>query len=270
MAKSKEEVLVSLKTFGCGARDFSCVFLQFDVEKEDEMLVGLLERENRFCLTLSSEETPLVPFGHSPICPVRECDRRKITPKALSHRKLKVGVCVLIESFDDEGCRRVFCTRRSKLRIFPNFWVLPGGHWEKGETALQTAQREVYEETGISLQLEQLRLLSIWESTFPIDIQHGEPTNHHLVLFYHAILPLHYSSISVKLQHEEVEEASWISESDVRSLLRGDFETKDVDGFTVSPEGECQTGVVQLDRNRFALGHVFSLRVWLRMNQREE
>ena len=254
--------VLSLGNFDCVVRDFSCLFTQLGMEEKNEMLIGLTELENRFCLTLSPNDLHLIPFGHSPICPVRECDRRQITPLALSHRKMRVGVCVLIESADGVGGRRVFCTRRSKLRIFPDFWVLPGGHWEKGESASQTALREVYEETGISLQPEQLTLLSIWESTFPINIEHGEPTNHHLVLFYHAKIPLHFSSISLRLQPDEVAEAAWVSESDIKSLLRGEFETKEMNGYRVCVGGSCQEEVVKLERNRFALGHLFSLRVW--------
>ena len=253
--------------FECAARDFSCVFSQLGVGEKDEVMVGLVERRNRFCLTLSASATPLVPFGHSPICPVRECDRYKVIPKAASHRKLRIGVCVLIESHDAVGRRRVFLTRRSQLRIFPHFWVLPGGHWEEGESASQAAYREVFEETGISLQDDQLRLLSIWESTFPIDLQHGEPTNHHIVLFYHAILPLHYSSIPISLQSAEVCAASWVSEVDIGELLRGDFKTKEVSGYTISPDSPCKEDDVLLDRDCFALGHIFTLRVWSQINK---
>jgi 8-oxo-dGTP pyrophosphatase MutT (NUDIX family) len=259
---------VFLGDFHGAARDFSCIFTQLGMEEKDEMLVGLVERKNQFCLTLSATETPHIPFGHSPVCPVRECDRLGLIPKAISSRRLKVGVCVLIESRDDDVCRRrVLFTRRSHLRIFPHFWVLPGGHWEKGESSSQTALREVLEETGIVLQPDQLRLLAIWESTYPIKLLHGEPTNHHLVLFYHAILPLHYSSVSLKLQAEEVCEASWLSDDIVCELLRSDFETKEVTGFKITPEGDCVEGGVQLDRNLFALGHLFALRVWSLKNR---
>ena len=39
---------------------------------------------------------------------------------------------------------RVLITRRAaSLRSFPDVWVVPGGHWEKGETLAQAGVREV-------------------------------------------------------------------------------------------------------------------------------
>ena len=42
---------------------------------------------------------------------------------------------------------------------FPNMWSFPGGGSEKGEEPLQTAIREVYEETGLRVYPEDLKLL---------------------------------------------------------------------------------------------------------------
>lgn len=43
--------------------------------------------------------------------------------------------------------------------VYPNAWHIPGGGVEPGETASQAACREVFEETGIRLQQNNLRAL---------------------------------------------------------------------------------------------------------------
>ena len=45
-------------------------------------------------------------------------------------------------------------TKRSKnLKVFPGAWVLPGGHIEIGESLEECAVREVFEETGIQIEV---------------------------------------------------------------------------------------------------------------------
>lgn len=38
------------------------------------------------------------------------------------------------------------------MRVFPNSWVLPGGHIDAGESLEQGVVRELSEETGIHLE----------------------------------------------------------------------------------------------------------------------
>jgi 8-oxo-dGTP diphosphatase len=61
-------------------------------------------------------------------------------------RRVRVGVAVLIR--DHEG-KILFGLRKGKHG--PGTWSFPGGHQEFGETPEYTAWREVYEETGMSL-----------------------------------------------------------------------------------------------------------------------
>jgi 8-oxo-dGTP diphosphatase len=51
---------------------------------------------------------------------------------------------------------RVLLVRMGNIEAswHPFFWTLPGGRGEDGETATETARRELYEETGLSLSLD--------------------------------------------------------------------------------------------------------------------
>jgi 8-oxo-dGTP pyrophosphatase MutT (NUDIX family) len=66
-------------------------------------------------------------------------------------RAAAVAVCVLVR--DDECC--LLITRRAaNLRNHPGQWALPGGSRDPGESAEDTALRELHEETGLALQAD--------------------------------------------------------------------------------------------------------------------
>lgn len=62
----------------------------------------------------------------------------------------------------------------------PRYWKFPGGRSEAGETPLETAARELREETGITLHPKDLRLL--FEET-----RQGASGKHKFFLFYARI-----------------------------------------------------------------------------------
>lgn len=71
-----------------------------------------------------------------------------------------------------------------KNPIFRGRWTAPGGHIEHGESPLQGAQREMLEETGILIPLEDLRLVLEFQCNC-------DPTeDEHSVFVYGASLPL--------------------------------------------------------------------------------
>lgn len=66
---------------------------------------------------------------------------------------------------------RVVDGRREFLLVYETFskcWSLPKGHMEAGETEAQTALRELYEETGLTAELETGRTASIEYPIFPV------------------------------------------------------------------------------------------------------
>ena len=61
---------------------------------------------------------------------------------------MKLAVCLVV--CDSQGS--IFLTLRSKnMRVFPNSWVLPGGHIDPGESLEEGVIRELVEETGIEI-----------------------------------------------------------------------------------------------------------------------
>ncbi|KOX04826.1 RNA pyrophosphohydrolase [Micromonospora sp. NRRL B-16802] len=57
-----------------------------------------------------------------------------------------MNACVLL--VDPDG-RLLLQLRDGNATFYPNVWGLPGGYGEAGETPQQTAERELWEETGL-------------------------------------------------------------------------------------------------------------------------
>jgi len=56
--------------------------------------------------------------------------------------------------------KKILLVRRSKTAEWmPLHYCLPGGHVEKGESPIDAAEREVFEETGIELNKSEMKLI---------------------------------------------------------------------------------------------------------------
>ena len=97
-----------------------------------------------------------LPFAHSDACPNQifeeNCKNENLEPD-YSSKDQRIAVCMAIFDKNDH----ILLTRRLKsMRIFPNAWVIPGGHVDYNETLEQSVVREINEEIGISLNKEEL------------------------------------------------------------------------------------------------------------------
>lgn len=93
----------------------------------------------------------MLAMSHSDICYSRQYKRDNLGIEIA--KPLRLASCMVIEDADG----KVLVTKRSrKMRVFPRAWVLPGGHIDAGETLEQGVVREVFEETGIDILIEQV------------------------------------------------------------------------------------------------------------------
>ena len=72
-------------------------------------------------------------------------------------QKGEYGLVVCVWVYDGSG--KVLLTRRAPGKTYAGTWENSGGAAKAGETSLQAIVRELYEETGISAQPEEFRLL---------------------------------------------------------------------------------------------------------------
>lgn len=72
------------------------------------------------------------------------------------HAGIPTGVHVVLER---EGC--LLLMRRAGTGFFDGLYSLPGGHVEEGESAHETAVREIREELGVELEVAELSWLGV-------------------------------------------------------------------------------------------------------------
>ncbi|XP_023345985.1 nucleoside diphosphate-linked moiety X motif 17 [Eurytemora carolleeae] len=139
--------------------------------------------ENNILILHKSDKESGVVLSHPPFCPILHLTQEDIAvlPADIAGRGVDVGVVGLLQSVDG----RILLTRRADhMRSFPRTWVPPGGHVELGESLEAAVSREMFEETGLNTEGCTVQLLCMWESVYPYILSMGQPTRHHLVLYY--------------------------------------------------------------------------------------
>ncbi len=92
----------------------------------------------------------------------------------------------------------ILLTRRN-IPPFLGQWVMPGGKIDLGESIIRALQREVLEEVGLKVEVQ--NLLDVFEHVTP-----GED-HYHFVILYYRCLPL---SNEFSHNDSEVAEALWV------------------------------------------------------------
>lgn len=86
---------------------------------------------------------------------------------------------------------------------------------EFGETPLEGGLRELYEETGITLEEGNVedKIIGVWESVYPLVLGLGEPKSHILLIYYHIKSSKNQLELSqqIKIDPKEVISYTWLS-----------------------------------------------------------
>lgn len=105
-----------------------------------------------------------------------------------------VGVAIGVVVEQQDGSGRVLITRRCRHSLFGGYWEFPGGKIESDETAEQCVVREIQEELGVTVRVDE-RLLEVEHQ-----YEHGLIR---LASFYCTL-------VSGKLRNLEVAEHRWV------------------------------------------------------------
>jgi 8-oxo-dGTP pyrophosphatase MutT (NUDIX family) len=143
-------------------------------------------------LAAASSETPLMSSSSSTstnivdISSVTSQSLQSNASTTIEHQtkapSLKLASCVLLKDCDSD---RVLLTRRpAHSSLFPHVWVVPGGHSAADETPIETALRELVEETGLTSLTPSVEPLLLFESAFPISLKIAPPRSHHLIVYH--------------------------------------------------------------------------------------
>lgn len=98
------------------------------------------------------------------------------------------------------------------IKSIKGHWSFPKGHMEQGETEIQTAHREIFEETSLKVNLNESKKVIINYSPFP-----GVTKD---VVYFYAT----YLSGVISRQVEEVDEIGWYSIDEAFKLITFDNE----------------------------------------------
>lgn len=95
--------------------------------------------------------------------------------------------------------------RSPRKRLAPNVWAMTGGSVIKGETSLQTIEREVLEELGIKLNCQDLQLITTYKT--------GN------VWLDEYITKQEINLKDIVMQEEEVSDVKWATYEEVEQIF---------------------------------------------------
>ena len=115
---------------------------------------------------------------------------------------------------NEKACGAVIENDGKILMIFQNngFWGFPKGHVEENETEGETAVREVFEETGVWVEINE-------KNRFELNYDIMDKKIHKEVILFTAKV---VDDSKMKKQDEEIEKLEWVEKEKVEALLTYD------------------------------------------------
>ena len=184
-------------------------------------------------------------ISHSDTCFSRKYGRLESEAKVYDKGGVKLASCLVVQ----DRANKVFLTlRTAKLRVFPNAWVLPGGHIDPGESLEEGVIRELSEETGIqilrhpdgtlSYKNKQVTLKPYYafESSIPTGwTKDSRRDNYnpvgcpigHLIVYFYVKIDLHNDEIDINLSPHEVAACVWLNREQMQHVLFRNHEERE-------------------------------------------
>ena len=134
--------------------------------------------------------------------------------KSIAHKE---GICHGISAIAliNNNGRLLIQKRSSNKKTEPNKWDLSGaGHIDIDETPEQAAIRELYEETGIKIKIEELKLIDIYLNKAKLD--NNTFINHFTYLF---LIQKDIDINSIKIQESEVSNTAFVNKKKYNELF---------------------------------------------------
>lgn len=104
--------------------------------------------------------------------------------------------------------------RAATKRMKPNMWGSCAGHVDSGEGIEETALRELEEEIGLKISIDDLHVLEERQVA-------KQKINSHLTRVYY----IYYNGNDFKIQTEELSEVKWFNIDDVINMIKNNDET---------------------------------------------
>lgn len=124
--------------------------------------------------------------------------KKGLVPEGLYHQGADVWII--------NSRNKILIQKRSpQKRNSPNVWAMTGGSVIKGETSLQTIERETKEELGISLNMKDIRLMKQYKTG--------------TVLLDTYLIKQDVDLKDVVMQEEEVCEVKWATYKEVEDIF---------------------------------------------------
>ena len=111
----------------------------------------------------------------------------------------------------EKACGAVIKKDQKILMVFQNngFWGFPKGHVEENETEIETARREILEETGVLVRINE-------KNRFEFSYDILDKNIHKIVVLFTAEV---IDDSNFKKQDAEISELRWVDISEVEKML---------------------------------------------------